>query len=148
MNDEAEHRDTVIPAKAGTHDTSKGTTEFARPSGGDAATQRGPTWVPAFAGMTLKEDLRAPTMIYQAIVFLPILGALIAGFFGRFIGARAAELVTSACLVVAAVLSWIVFTQVGLSHETVKTQISCCKAGKRCGELHGTESLGGIKDQG
>ncbi len=28
-------------------------------------------------------------MIYTAIVFLPILGALIAGFFGRIIGDRA-----------------------------------------------------------
>ena len=62
-------------------------------------------------------------MIYQAIIFLPIIGALIAGFFGRFIGARAAELVTSACLVVAAVLSWIVFTQVGLGHQTAKIRL-------------------------
>jgi NADH-quinone oxidoreductase subunit L len=59
-------------------------------------------------------------MIYQAIVFLPILGALIAGFFGRFIGPRPAELITSGCLVVAAVLSWIAFWQVGIGHATDK----------------------------
>ncbi|MGE5513996.1 MAG: NADH-quinone oxidoreductase subunit L [Bacteroidota bacterium] len=59
-------------------------------------------------------------MIYQAIVFLPILGAIIAGFFGRFIGARPSELVTSGFLVITAVLSWIVFWQVGLGHETAK----------------------------
>ncbi len=44
-----------------------------------------------------------------AIVFLPLLGAIIAGFFGRQIGPRGAQLVTSAFLVAAAVLSWITF---------------------------------------
>ncbi|HVY43555.1 MAG TPA: NADH-quinone oxidoreductase subunit L [Hyphomicrobiaceae bacterium] len=62
-------------------------------------------------------------MIYQAIVFLPILGAIIAGFFGRFIGARPSELVTSGFLVITAVLSWIVFWQVGLGHETAKVTL-------------------------
>jgi NADH-quinone oxidoreductase subunit L len=34
----------------------------------------------------------------QAIVFLPLLGALIAGLFGRIIGARASEyIVTTGC---------------------------------------------------
>jgi NADH-quinone oxidoreductase subunit L len=59
-------------------------------------------------------------MIYQAIVFLPLLGALIAGFFGRFIGPRPSELITSGFLVVAAVLSWIAFWQVGIGHATDK----------------------------
>jgi NADH-quinone oxidoreductase subunit L len=62
-------------------------------------------------------------MIYQAIVFLPILGALIAGFFGRFMGPRPAELVTSGFLLVTAVLSWIAFWQVGLGHETTKINL-------------------------
>ena len=59
-------------------------------------------------------------MIYQAIVFLPLLGALIAGFFGRFIGPRPAELITSGFLVIAAVLSWVAFWQVGIGHATEK----------------------------
>ena len=62
-------------------------------------------------------------MIYQAIVFLPLLGALIAGFFGRVIGPRPAELVTTAFLMIAAVLSWIVFWRVGFGHETAKVTI-------------------------
>jgi len=49
----------------------------------------------------------------QAIVFFPLIGALIAGLFGNRIGARASELVTSGLLVAAAVLSWIVFFQFG-----------------------------------
>jgi NADH-quinone oxidoreductase subunit L len=59
-------------------------------------------------------------MIYQAIVFLPLLGALTAGFFGRFIGPRPAELITSGFLVVTAILSWIAFWQVGIGHATDK----------------------------
>ncbi len=62
-------------------------------------------------------------MIYQAIVFLPLLGALIAGFFGRMIGPRPSELITSSFLVIAAVLSWIVFWQVGIGHATDKVTL-------------------------
>ncbi|HWV54900.1 NADH-quinone oxidoreductase subunit L [Pseudorhodoplanes sp.] len=54
--------------------------------------------------------------MYQAIVFLPLLGALIAGLFGRLIGARPAELVTTLLLFVSAILSWIAFVRVGFGH--------------------------------
>src|SRR6266550_3705263 len=43
--------------------------------------------------------------MYTAIVFLPILGSVIAGLFGRVIGARGAEIVTTGLLFVSAVLS-------------------------------------------
>lgn len=43
------------------------------------------------------------------IVFLPLFGFLIAGLFGRQIGDKASEYVTSGFLVIAAFLSWIVF---------------------------------------
>ena len=43
------------------------------------------------------------------IVFLPLAGFLIAGLFGSQIGHKASEYVTSTFLVIAAVLSWIVF---------------------------------------
>jgi len=48
-------------------------------------------------------------MIYQAIVFLPLIGALVAGLGGRYISHRGAELVTTGLLIVSAVLSWVVF---------------------------------------
>ena len=50
--------------------------------------------------------------MYQAIVFLPLLGFLIAGFGGGSIGAKASEYITSGFLVIAAVLSWIAFFMV------------------------------------
>ena len=56
-------------------------------------------------------------MIYKLIVFLPLLGFLIAGLFGNRIGAKATEWVTIALMAVAAVLSWYVFISVGfLTH--------------------------------
>ncbi len=55
-------------------------------------------------------------MIY-AIVFLPLVGFLIAGAFGRWIGERASEFVTTGLLMICAVLSWIVFFDVALGHD-------------------------------
>ena len=55
--------------------------------------------------------------MYSAIVFLPLLGFLIAGGLGRVIGARGAEIVTTGFLMLAMVLSWIAFFQVGYGHQ-------------------------------
>jgi NADH-quinone oxidoreductase subunit L len=52
--------------------------------------------------------------MYAAIVFLPLLGFLIAGPFGWRIGARPSEIVTTSFLFVSGLLSWIVFFQVAL----------------------------------
>src|ERR1700761_4470682 len=52
--------------------------------------------------------------MYAAIVFLPIIGSAIAGLFGRVIGARASELVTTGLLFAAAALSVMAFTTVAL----------------------------------
>jgi len=55
--------------------------------------------------------------MYQAIVFLPLLGCLIAGFFGRLIGARPSELITTLFLFASMALSWIALAQVGFGHH-------------------------------
>ena len=52
-----------------------------------------------------------------AAVFLPLLGAFIAGFFGRWIGDRGAQLVTCAGMGIAAVLGVILFVQVALGGQ-------------------------------
>src|SRR5438045_169627 len=52
--------------------------------------------------------------MYSAIVFLPLLGSLVAGLFGRFIGARGSELVTTVLLFVSAALSCYAFYDVAL----------------------------------
>ena len=48
-------------------------------------------------------------MFIQAIVFFPLVGALIAGLLGRIIGHRTSEYITTGLLIGAAALSWIVF---------------------------------------
>jgi NADH-quinone oxidoreductase subunit L len=47
--------------------------------------------------------------MYQAIVFLPLAGFLIAGLGGRTLGPRGSEIVTCSLMGVAALLSWIAF---------------------------------------
>jgi len=56
--------------------------------------------------------------MYHLIVFLPLIGALIAGGFGRFMSPRASEVITSSFLVVAALLSCVALYNVGFNGET------------------------------
>ncbi len=62
--------------------------------------------------------------MYQAIVFLPLLGCLIAGLFGRLIGPRPSELVTTTFLFIAMALSWLAFVQVGLLHQDQRVPLA------------------------
>jgi NADH-quinone oxidoreductase subunit L len=62
--------------------------------------------------------------MYQAIVFLPLVGFLIAGLFGRIIGPRPSEIVTTSLLATAALLSWITFFSVGYGHGGGRVQIA------------------------
>ncbi|MBC7282409.1 NADH-quinone oxidoreductase subunit L [Hoeflea sp.] len=62
--------------------------------------------------------------MYHAIVFLPLIGALIAGFGGRAIGAKASEYVTTLFLIVAALLSWVAFFSIAIGDgETVRIPV-------------------------
>ncbi|WP_262030972.1 NADH-quinone oxidoreductase subunit L [Microvirga sp. Mcv34] len=63
--------------------------------------------------------------MYHAIVFLPLVGFLIAGIFGRVLGARPSEIITTALLFVSAVLSWVSFIHVGFGEEPlIRVQIA------------------------
>ncbi len=62
--------------------------------------------------------------MYHAIVFLPLVGFLIAGLFGRIIGPRPSELITTSLLLMSAVLSWVAFVQVGFGPGTTRIQIA------------------------
>ena len=58
--------------------------------------------------------------MYAAIVFLPLLGCAIAGLFGRIIGARASEIVTTGLLFASAALSCYAFYDVNfLGHSAI-----------------------------
>jgi NADH-quinone oxidoreductase subunit L len=62
--------------------------------------------------------------MYHAIVFLPLVGFLIAGLFGRVLGSRPSEIITTALLFVAAVLSWVSFIQVGFGDGATRVQVA------------------------
>ena len=61
--------------------------------------------------------------MYQAIVFLPLLGFLIAGLFGRQLGARPSELVTTGLLFISALLAWSTFISVGYNHAPMNVPV-------------------------
>ncbi|EYS91981.1 hypothetical protein X471_00260 [Bartonella bacilliformis str. Heidi Mejia] len=54
--------------------------------------------------------------MYYTIVFLPLLGFLIAAIGGKAIGARASELITCSFMVVVAALSWVSFFNIALGN--------------------------------
>ena len=56
----------------------------------------------------------APVVLHAAPVFLPLIGAIIAGFFGRFLGDRGSQLVTCGAMVLAAITGAYVFVDVAL----------------------------------
>ncbi len=58
--------------------------------------------------------------MYSAIVFLPLIGALIAGLFGRVIGHRSAEIITTTLLILSAILSASALIDVGFGGFTGK----------------------------
>jgi NADH-quinone oxidoreductase subunit L len=45
----------------------------------------------------------------ETLVFLPLIGALVAGLLGNFLGAKASEYITTGLLIIAAVIAWGVF---------------------------------------
>ena len=56
-------------------------------------------------------------LYYAAPIFLPLFGAVIAGLFGRVIGARAARLVSCGAMGAAALMAVVVFNEVALQGE-------------------------------
>ncbi len=57
----------------------------------------------------------------HAIVFFPLVGFLLAGLFGRSIGSKGCEYLTTGLLLLSAFLSWYVFFTVGFSDVEPKT---------------------------
>ena len=53
-------------------------------------------------------------MLYKTIILLPLIGAICAGLFGRWLGHRGSEILTTSLMLLAALLSVIAFITVGL----------------------------------
>jgi NADH-ubiquinone oxidoreductase chain 5 len=61
--------------------------------------------------------------MYLAIITLPLLGAIVSGFFGRKIGISGAQLITSLCIVVTTLLTVLAFFEVGLNNIPVSINL-------------------------
>src|SRR5262245_43872921 len=61
--------------------------------------------------------------MYRARVFLPPIGAIFAGFFGRLAGARASEAVTTTLVLITMLLSWFALYQVGIQGQQARIEI-------------------------
>ncbi len=53
--------------------------------------------------------------MYHLIVFLPLIGFLIAGLFAKSIGSKGCEYITTGLMIVSAILSWVAFLSYGYS---------------------------------
>ena len=56
--------------------------------------------------------LKPLDLMYLLIVFLPLLGSSVAGFFGRFLGSEGTAIMTTTCLSFSSILSLIAFYEV------------------------------------
>src|SRR3990170_7816019 len=61
--------------------------------------------------------------MYQAILFLPLIGAIFAGLFGRLAGTRPSETITTTLVLVSCLLSWFAFYQVALQGQDVRIEL-------------------------
>jgi len=57
--------------------------------------------------------------MYLALIVLPILGSIIAGFFGRKVGVSGSQLITCGCVIITTILSILAFLEVGLNNIPV-----------------------------
>ena len=62
-------------------------------------------------------------MLYQIIVFAPLLGALIAGLFGRKLGEKPSMTITTGLLFLSAILSWVAFVSVTKNHQDTTIEL-------------------------
>eukprot|EP00003_Mantamonas_plastica_P007285 TRINITY_DN16102_c0_g1_i1.p1 TRINITY_DN16102_c0_g1~~TRINITY_DN16102_c0_g1_i1.p1 ORF type:complete len:681 (+),score=-417.05 TRINITY_DN16102_c0_g1_i1:1170-3212(+) len=57
--------------------------------------------------------------MYLLIILLPLIGSMMAGFFGRFLGKQGASIITTACVALSATFSSIAFYEVALGSSPV-----------------------------
>jgi NADH-ubiquinone oxidoreductase chain 5 len=61
--------------------------------------------------------------MYLAIITLPLLGAIVSGFFGRKVGISGAQLITCLSIVVTTLLAVLAFFEVGLNNIPVSINL-------------------------
>jgi NADH-ubiquinone oxidoreductase chain 5 len=61
--------------------------------------------------------------MYLAIITLPLLGAIVSGFFGRKVGVSGSQLITCISIIITTLLAIIAFIEVGLNKITVSLNL-------------------------
>jgi NADH-ubiquinone oxidoreductase chain 5 len=61
--------------------------------------------------------------MYLAIIILPLLGSIVAGFFGRKVGVSGAQIITCGCVILTTILSVGAFIEVGLNNIPVSVEL-------------------------
>jgi len=61
--------------------------------------------------------------MYLSIIILPLLGSIVAGFFGRKVGVRGAQLITCLSVIITTILAIIVFFEVGFNNIPVSIHL-------------------------
>lgn len=57
--------------------------------------------------------------MYLSIIILPFLGSIVAGFFGRKVGVRGAQIITGSCVIVTTILALLALIEVGFNNNPV-----------------------------
>jgi NADH-ubiquinone oxidoreductase chain 5 len=61
--------------------------------------------------------------MYLTVLILPLLGSLISGLFGRKIGTKGAQIVTTLSIIITTLISIILFIEVGINHIPVYIEL-------------------------
>jgi NADH-ubiquinone oxidoreductase chain 5 len=61
--------------------------------------------------------------MYLSIILLPLLGAIVSGFFGRKIGVTGSHILNCSSIILTALLSIISFFEVGLNNNPVSINL-------------------------
>ena len=61
--------------------------------------------------------------MYLSIIFLPLLGSIVSGFFGRKVGVRGAQLITCSNVIVTTILAVLAFFEVGFNNIPVSIEL-------------------------
>ncbi|KAA3449939.1 NADH dehydrogenase subunit 5 [Gossypium australe] len=72
----------------------------------------------------LSKHLYRLDLMYLLIVFLPLLGSSVAGFFGRFLGSEGTAIMTTTCVSFSSILSLIAFYEVALGASACYLRIA------------------------
>jgi len=61
--------------------------------------------------------------MYLSLIIFPLLGSIVSGFFGRKVGVKGAQVITSSFVIISTLLSMIIFMEVGLNNTPVSISL-------------------------